>query len=157
MKHSVLALLMLVTGTSIGAQVPVAVRQFGSLKVGGSSPVQPGDPTAHPHRVTPKAKFYVLVVAKGLPTMCTFEDCGPEGKQVEELGGWITGDAQNETIHLAGLEQAEVKQGRQSLIVVSDKEVRIIGIYPNSRMSDLPIILKRHGFNGRARNDPAPR
>lgn len=157
MKCSVLALLMLVTVTGISAQVPAAVRQFGPLKVGGASPVQPGDPTAHPHRVTPNAKFYVLVVAKGLPTMCTFEDCGPEGKLVEALGGWITGDAQNETIHLAGLEQMKVKQGRQSLIVISDKQRRVVGIYPNSTMSDLPIILKKHGFNGRARNDPAPR
>lgn len=146
MRASMLALLMLAFGFAVSAQTPAGVSKFGPLKVGGLSPVQPGDPTAHPHRFTPNAKFYVLVVAKGLPTMCTFEDCGAEGELVEALGGWITGDTQNETIHLAGLEQTEVKQGRQSIIVVSDKEGRIVGIYPNSKMSDLPSILKVHGF-----------
>jgi hypothetical protein len=157
MKASVLACLMLALSSAVGAQVPAGVSKFGPLQVGGRSPVLPGDPTAHPHRITPHAKFYVLVVAKGIPTMCTFEDCGPEGAIVETLGGWITGDAQNETIHLAGLDQTEVKQGRQSVVVISDKTRRIVGIYPNSQMSDLPSILKAHGFSGRANNGRAPR
>ena len=152
MKAPLLALLLLAFGCAIGAQPPAGVTKFGPLKVGGPSPVQPGDPTAYPHRVTPSAKFYVLVVAKGLPTMCTFEDCGPEGELVEALGGWITGDTQNETIHLAGLEQTEVKQGRQSIVIISDKEKKIVGIYLNSQMSDLPSILRLHGFNDRAGN-----
>ena len=146
MRASVLALMMLTLSSAIGAQVPTSVGKLGPLQLGGPSPVQPGDPTAYPHRSTPHAKFYVLVVAKGLPTMCTFEDCGPEGEIVEALGGWITGDTQNETIHLAGLDQIEVKQGRQSVVVISDKARRIVGIYPNSKMSDLPSILKAHGY-----------
>jgi len=83
--------------------------------------------------------------------MCTFEDCGAEGKLVESFGGWITGDAQNETIHLTGLDQAEVKQGRQSVIVVADKSRRIVGIYPNYRMRDLSSILKQHGLDAHAK------
>lgn len=157
MKVQSLLLLTLSLGCAVGAQTPLGVSSFGPLQIGGPSPVRPGDPTAYPHRITPRAKFYVLVVAKGLPTMCTFEDCGPEGELVEALGGWITGDAQNETIQLAGLEQTEVKQGRQSLVVISDRSRRIVGIYPNSLMSDLPSILEAHGFKSRAGSSRAPR
>ena len=67
------------------------------------------------------------------------------------MGGWITGDAQNETIHLAGLDQTEVKQGRQSIIVVSDKSRRIVGIYPNYLIRDLPFILKAHGLTAKTK------
>lgn len=151
MKMRFLSLPILAMACSVSAQAPVSVTFFGPLQIGGPSPVQPGDPTAYPHKVTPRAKFYVLVVAKGLPTMCTFEDCGSEGTLVESLGGWITGDAQNETIHLAGLDQTEVMQGRQSIIVVSDKSRRIVGIYPNYLMRDLPFILKAHGLTAQAK------
>lgn len=151
MKAQILAHLTLALSCAVGAQAPLGVNSFGPLQIGGPSPVQPGDPTAYPHKATPRAKFYVLVVAKGLPTMCTFEDCGPEGELVETLGGWITGDAQNETIHLAGLDQTEVKQGRQSIIVISDKTRRIVGIYPNCQMRDLPFILEAHGFRSRTK------
>ena len=146
MNIRLLSILALSLSLSAGAQSPVKVAKFGPLRIGGPSPVQPGDPTAYPHKFTPRAKFYVLVVAKGLPTMCTFEDCGPEGTLVESLGGWITGDDQNETIHLVGLDQTEVKQGRQSLVVIAGKSRRIIGIYPNSLARDLPFILKAHGL-----------
>ena len=151
MKMRILAFPILAIACSANAQTPISVTSFGPLRIGGLSPVQPGDPTAYPHKVTPRAKFYVLVVAKGLPTMCTFEDCGTEGILVESLGGWITGDTQNETIHVAGLDQTEVKQGRQSMIVVSDRTRRIIGIYPNYLMRDLPTILRAHGFDGKAK------
>jgi hypothetical protein len=157
MKAQVLPLLTLAFTCAVSAQAPLGVSSFGPLQIGGLSPVQPGDPTAYPHKTTPRAKFYVLVVAKGLPTMCTFEDCGPEGELVEALGGWITGDAQNETIHLAGLNQTEVKQGRQSLVVISDKTRRIVGIYPNAQMSNLPSILEAHGFKSRTGSIRAPR
>ena len=151
MKSSRTWFLALAVPCAVVAQTALGVSSFGRMQLGGPSPVQPGDPTAYPHKTTPKAKFYVLVVAKGLPTMCTFEDCGPEGEIVEALGGWITGDTQNETIHLTGLDQVEVKQGRQSVVVISDKTRRIVGIYPNSKMSDLPSILKAHGYKSLGR------
>jgi hypothetical protein len=144
MKRSICLLLLLTMFGTVCAQVGVV--SFGPLRLGGSSPIQPGDPTAYPHKVTPRAKFYVLVVAKGLPTMCTFEDCGTEGYLVESLGGWITGDTQGETIALVGLDEVEVKRGRQSIVVISDSSTRIVGIYPNYRMRDLPSILRSHGF-----------
>jgi hypothetical protein len=127
-------------------QAQVGVAAFGPYKVGGPSPVNPGDPTAYPHKFTPRAKFYVLVVAKDVPAMCTFDDCGAEGAVVEAMGGWITGDDQNETIGNAGLDQVEVRSGRQSLLVVANRSRRIIGIYPNSGMRDLYSILQSHGF-----------
>ncbi len=155
MRSARLWLLILTVPCAAAAQALVGVSSFGRLHVGGPSPIQPGDPTAYPHKTTPRAKFYVLVVARGLPTMCTFEDCGKEGALVESLGGWITGDAQNETIHLAGLDQDEVKQGRQSIIVVADGKRKIVGIHPNTKMHELPLILEKHGFTLREK-PPAP-
>jgi hypothetical protein len=61
-------------------------------------------------------------------------------------GGWITGDDQIETIGEAGLDEVEVKSGRQSLVVVANRAKRIIGIYPNSGMRELYSILQSHGF-----------
>lgn len=144
-----LGLPILLLACAVSAQTLQSVHSFGPLKIGGSSPVQPGDPTAYPHKITPRAKFYVLIVERGLPTMCTFEDCGPEGALVEKLGGWVTGDTQNETIHLARLDQTEVKAGRQSIVIVSDKTARIVGIYPNSKMRHLPEILEALGFSAK--------
>ena len=115
--------------------------------------MRPGNPTAYPHKITPKAKFYILVVARGLPTMCTFEDCGEEGALVELLGGWITGDDQNETIDVVGLDQEEVRRGRQSIVVVANASARIVGIYPNHGMRDLRQILCIHGFAARSKKN----
>jgi hypothetical protein len=141
-----LACLAVAAGLSLAIIAHSSATKSALLKIGGRSPVQPGDPTAYPHRITPKSKFYVLVVAKGIPPMCTFEDCGPEGALVERHGGWITGDDQLETIALAGLDEVEVKAGRQSIVVVSDARGRIVGIYPNHSTADLPRILRIHGF-----------
>jgi hypothetical protein len=116
----------------------------GLLRLGAPSPVQAGHPTAHPHLRVPASKFYVLVVARDVPTMCTFEDCGPEGAEVERLGGWITGDDQAETIHTVGLNENLVRSGNQSIIVVSNASGRIVGIYPGRKMIDLPRILRNH-------------
>lgn len=126
-----------------------SVASVGPLRLGGRSPVQPGDPTAYPQKTTPRANFYVLVIEKGLPTMCTFEDCGEAGKLVEALGGWVTGDAQSETIGLADLDEIKVRSGTQSLVVVANKSARIIGLYPNQRLTDLPRILGELGIGAR--------
>jgi hypothetical protein len=144
MLRLALTLAALAFASNVKAQVSAAA--FGNYKLGGPSPVRPGDPTAYPHKRTPKAKFYVLVVAKDIPTMCTFEDCGAEAAVVEKMGGWITGDEQIETIGHAGLDQVEVNSGRQSLVVVANRTLRIVGIYPNHTTRDLHAILRAHGF-----------
>jgi len=120
------------------------VSEFGPLKLGYTAPFGPGDPTAHPYKTVPVSKFYVFVVASKVPTMCTFEECGVGGDVVERMGGWITGDEQAESALMVGLSESKVRQGEQSIIVVADKNSRIIGIYPNRTMNDLLAILKLH-------------
>ena len=121
-----------------------SVATFGPIRVGAPGPIRVGAPTAHPYKAVPRSKFYILVVAKNIPTMCTFEDCGKEGAIVEALGGWITGDDQSETIDMVGLDEQRVRSGNQSLIVVQNRFGNVVGIYPNSKLSELPIILDKH-------------
>lgn len=120
------------------------VTEFGPLKVGKRAPFGPGDPTSHPYKFIPVSNFYIYVVARKLSTMCVFDDCGVNGDVVERMGGWLTGDEQAESAEMVGLDQSKVLSGEDSMIVVADKNVRIIGIYPNHKMIDLLTILKRH-------------
>ena len=146
-------ILLVASALSLACNAQISVAEFGPLRLGARGPVQPGDPTAHPHRITPRSKFYVLVVAKGIPTMCTFEDCGKEAAIVEGLGGWITGDDQLETIASVGLDEDEVKAGSQSLVVISNRLGRIVGIYPRHSMRDLLSILKAHRYLPQAQRE----
>lgn len=120
------------------------VSEFGPLKLGALAPDRPGFATAHPYKTVPVSKFYVFIVARNVPTACTFDECGVNGDLVERMGGWITGDEQAESIDQVGLSESAVRRGEQSMIVISDKNVRIIGIYPNRTMADLPALLKQH-------------
>lgn len=120
------------------------VQSFGPLKVGERAPFGPGDLAAHPYKRVPVSKFYVLVVAKNIPTTCVFEECGIDGDLVRGLGGWITGDQQAETSSMAGLTDSKVRKGEQSIIVVADHAARIVGIYPDRDMRHLRTILDLH-------------
>jgi hypothetical protein len=125
------------------------VSKFGPLRVGDRAPFGPGEPTAHPYRRVPVSRFYVFVVAKGLPTMCVFEECGKDGALVHRLGGWITGDEQSESIAMVGLTDYGVRSGKESVVVIADAKVRIIGIYPNAAANDLRSLLRQHPKLGR--------
>lgn len=137
-------LLLALFGALTSACSEPSVSEFGPLKLGSPAPIRPGDRTAHPYKIVPVSKFYVFVVASKVPTMCTFEECGVNGDIVERMGGWITGDEQAESAEMVGLSESKVRRGEQSIIVVSDKNSRIIGIYPNRTMKDLPALLKLH-------------
>lgn len=120
------------------------VVKFGPLKLGEQAPCKPGDSTSYPFRRIPQSKFYIYVVEKDLPTMCVFEECGPHGEIVECLGGWLSGDDQAEEAVSFGLDEDMVRQGKASIIVVANQDSKIVGIYPNHTMQNLPEILKRH-------------
>jgi hypothetical protein len=121
------------------------VSTFGPLRIGDRAPFGPGEPTAYPYRRVPVSRFYVFVVAKGLPTICVFEECGENGGTlVQQLGGWITGDEQSESIAMVGLTDLGVRSGKESIVVIADADVRIVGIYPNAVANDLRSLLRRH-------------
>jgi hypothetical protein len=120
------------------------VVEFGSLKLGEPAPYKPGDPTAGPFVKIPLSEFYIYVVENGLSTMCVFGECGPNGEIVECLGGWLSGDDQAEDIEAFGLDEKLVSQGKSSVVVVADQDSKIVGIYPNYTMQNIPEVLKRH-------------
>lgn len=134
------ALLLCLPGDSTAQGVP----QFGPLRIGGRAPFGPGDPTAHPYKFVPKSSFYMFVVARGLPTMCVYEECSEHGLLVKQLGGWITGDAQAESAAMVGLTEVGVQTGIESIIVLADRRSIIVGIYPGSRPSDVKEVLQEH-------------
>jgi hypothetical protein len=122
----------------------VGVKEFGSLKLGGYAPYLPGDSTSYPYRRIPQSDFYIYVVEKNLPTMCVFEECGVHGEIVKCLGGWLSGDDQAEDVEMVGLDLEQVQNGEASIIVFADHNSKIVGIYPDYTMQNLPEILKRH-------------
>jgi len=117
------------------------VRTFGPLKMGADTPIGPGSYTFFPPKEIPKSHFYISVVQKGL--WCVFEECSPEGLRIEALGGWLQGEntKQPEIRDIFGLEE---NTKVSSIIVVSDQNAKIIGIYPNKTTNDLANILKIH-------------
>ena len=137
-------LIAIVTLLLTNAAIAQGVQRHGPLQLGNVGPLRPGDPTSHPYRFVPVSRFYVLVVAKGIPTMCVFEECGEGADMVRRLGGWITGDDQGETIAAVGLCETRVRRGEQSIIVVADRRSRIVGIYPNQDVTSLSEVLKLH-------------
>jgi hypothetical protein len=120
------------------------VSSFGPLHVGEKAPFGPGDPAAHPYKSVPVSRFYVYIVARGIPTMCVYEECGSDGTLVKMMGGWITGDQQAESIAMVGLSESKVLGGTQSMVVVADGAATIVGIYPNHPVSDLRSVLQKH-------------
>jgi hypothetical protein len=140
MRLVVFALLLLYSQS----QGVVSVTNFGPLKLGGVSPYKAGDSTSYPTIKIPNAEFYVYVVAKDIPVMCAARSCGIFSDLVVRMGGWITGDDQPEHCLAVGLEEEEVWQGKSSVVVIANRNSRIIGIYPNSKTQNLPEILRRH-------------
>lgn len=128
------------------------VQQFGSLQIGSRAPFGPGDPTAYPYKTVPKSAFYLFVVAKGLPTMCIYEECSEHGLMVKRLGGWITGDAQAESAAMVGLTEIGVQAGTESIVVLANRRSIIIGIYPGSQPSDVKRILQENRMTAKPRN-----
>lgn len=135
------------------AAAALGVSEFGPLKVGERAPFGPGDPTAYPYKVTPKSAFYVFVVAKGLPTMCVYEECSEHGALVRRLGGWITGDAQAESAAIVGLTETGVQNGTESIVVLADRKSRVIGIFPEAGPSDVKKILQTYSGILKVRQD----
>lgn len=120
----------------------VGVDKFGPLKIGDQAPDGPGDATTLPQREIPKSKFYITVHRMGLPIFCSRDSCAfLEGLIIDCMGGWIAGDDQPESAHQLGLNSEEVWRGKASMVVLSDENAKIIGIYPNHVESDILAIL----------------
>ncbi len=120
---------------------PHTVSEYATIKLGGISPLKPGDLTVLPIGTIPESNFYVQVIQRDLPFMCVFDDCGMTGVLVDCMGGWLSGEKGigDTYVPVEGLEE-----GKASLVFVADKNLRIVGIYPNYTVNHIPRILKKH-------------
>lgn len=125
------------------------VDEFGPLHIGGTAPNGFGQIAPFEGREIPKLNFYVYVHRRGL-SLCEYDGCSVvEGKVIACMGGWLSGDGRTEVSDLVGLDSSEVAQGRASIVVISDGDSKIIGIYPNHTEGDiLPILSQFPEYGG---------
>ena len=74
---------------------------------------------------------------------CQVGNCGMSGALVECMGGWFAGEVVAPSEEMFGLTKKEVDAGK-SIVVVADKSQKIVGIYPNYTIQQVPYILKNH-------------
>lgn len=142
-------LVVLVLISAVFTALPVSlfhggVLKFGPLVLGGESPIGPGSATFAPELSIPPSQFYIGVAEKNLKDFwCVLEECSPLGEKVASLGGWLQGD---DTNHWTSAEDFGLTERTDvaSVIVVGNKEGRLVGIYPNKDMDDLNDLLQVH-------------
>ncbi len=115
-----------------------SVDNFGPLRIGGKAPI---GIVLHPNKIPSDVQFYVYYHRMGFG-MCNNESCAPlEGKVVKCMNGWLAGSDQHEGSYEVGLDHDLVKQGIASIVVVSNKNEKIMGIFPYHTESDIIPIL----------------
>ncbi len=87
-------------------------------------------------------KFYVYVVQKGVE-WCVEGNCGMSGALVTCMEGWFASETPLPSSEEYGLSKDDVDAGK-SIIVVADINQKIVGIYPNYTIQNIPYILKNH-------------
>ncbi|MFH1200831.1 MAG: hypothetical protein V1484_00675 [bacterium] len=124
---------------------PYSVKSFGPLKLGDHTPVTSDVVVEYEPFYDLEYKFYIYAMEKGM-SFCAQGDCGMSGVLVDCLGGWLSGQGISGDGGASdyGLAEEEVASGKSSIIMVADKDKKIIGIYPNSRIRNIPYILKNH-------------
>lgn len=144
--HLVVGILIIMSGIFTLRGFPISffhggVLRFGPLTLGGESPIGPGSTTFAPELSIPPSRFYIGVAEKDV--WCVFEECSPLGGKIAARGGWLQGE---DTDHWTTAEDFGLK-GRTdvaSVVVVGNKEGRLVGIYPDKTMDNLASILAIH-------------
>ncbi|MDO8660074.1 MAG: hypothetical protein Q7K54_05790 [Candidatus Parcubacteria bacterium] len=122
---------------------PRSVKSFGPLNVGDQAPIVSENVVEYEYLYTLKYKFYIYAVEKDM-SYCALADCGMSGVLVSCMGGWLSADNPNGGAGDYGLKDREVEVGKSSIIVVADKNKKILGIYPNYKIQNIPYILKNY-------------
>lgn len=154
----IIPLIFLVAGLYIGTKIveiestkisypePItSVQKYGPLKVGEYFRPRTYFPKEYPIGEASYSNFFVHAVQKDL-SYCMFESCGMSGTLVACMEGWLSGNSHVEISDEVGLDDKwdDVLAGKASMIVVSDRKSKIVGLYPNATTHDIPRILKRH-------------
>ncbi len=128
---------------------PHSVLQYGSLRVGEPSPFQSVKSIIVPIiQAQEGLRFYIYALQRDFDMGCEYEECGMSGIIVDCMNGWLSGDGasteMSEMADAAGMDYERLSEGKASLIVVVDKSLKIVGLYPNYTTHYITRILKKH-------------
>ncbi|MEK7624937.1 MAG: hypothetical protein AAB467_01145 [Patescibacteria group bacterium] len=141
-----LAAIFISLGVVTWQKYPFGVQQYKAIMLLGMQAAEKaGDSTgwAPPYdRVPEESNFYVYSL--GDETMCIGSDCGIGGYFVECLGGWISGYKDVGDVADYGLRDVGVDVSKQKIITIADKDAKIVGIYPDAGIRNLPHIMRNH-------------
>jgi len=140
-----IALILLGTGAVVWQKYPFGVKQYKTIALGMEAAEKAGDSTgwAPPYnRVPEESAFYVYSL--GEETMCIGSNCGMGGFFVECLGGWISGYKDIGEVSDYGLRDAGIDINKHKVITIADKNAKIVGIYPDASIRNLPYIMRNH-------------
>lgn len=123
---------------------PRSVEHFYTLRVGGDTPykiqTEAKDFDGPIHFAG--AKFYVYFIQKDIG-WCQVGNCGMSGALVECLGGWMSSEVATGYSDGLGLTKDEVVAGK-SVVIIAGKNQKIIGIYPDYTIKNIPYILSKN-------------
>lgn len=129
----------------IGTRDAIAgVGTLGHIAVGEENVAGRGGFAFAPYYVIPPAKFYVTVVDSDI--WCSNEDCSLDGALIQTMGGWLQAEKTSggsEIREEIGLDLPENKEIK-TLVIISDGNNKIAGIYPHRGLKDVLSILRLH-------------
>ena len=87
--------------------------------------------------------FYIIFTNE--EGFCVFEDCIPEGKIIEAQGGWLQGQISKGQTEVQSDFGLDTNPKVKSVVVVGNKDAKIVGIYPNRGSKDILSIIQFYG------------
>lgn len=123
---------------------PRSAKSFGPFTLGDEAPVTGSIPT-YKDLYDLDYDFYIYAMERDM-SYCAQSDCGMIGALVECMEGWLSGEGLvgDGGAEDWGLSVKEVGAGESSLIIIADRDKKIVGLYPNYRVRNVPYILKNY-------------
>ncbi|OGH88790.1 MAG: hypothetical protein A3J93_01730 [Candidatus Magasanikbacteria bacterium RIFOXYC2_FULL_42_28] len=141
----ILAVVITTVVIVVAWRYPFGVRSYKGIILGMNTFEKAGESTgwAPPDDHVPISSFYVR--AFGDESFCIGAMCGIGGYFIDCLGGWISAYRQAQMLDgNIDLSIADVASGKERVITIADANGKIVGIYPGSRVRNLPFILRNH-------------
>lgn len=125
--------------------LPHSVKSFGNFILGEKVPVVSENVVEYSMLYNLEYKFYIYAMEKNMG-YCALGDCGMSGFLIQCMGGWLSSENINGDGGATdyGLEEEDVSAGKSSIIIIANKDKKIVGIYPNYKIQNIPYILKNH-------------